>query len=585
MATRLQFRKFSTTSIATLVGANGELYVDTTKKTIVVQDGATTGGSTLATESWVSSALGTVSFNTSVLNGYALSSTLTSYTTNANLTSTLALFTVSKLQYSSLTVQLDSAGSVTFSTDSKIRNGYPGNAGSSNDGSSWFVTPPSQPGGVASANGEQYIQINNGVHVEIGTNYTSSSGYAWIFDQSGNTIFPTGVTHSSSGSGVKFTSGYDKSFQIETTTTSTSKLWNFTAQGNLTLPQGGDIRNSSGNSVLGGSTFDSSSLTSYTTNANLTSTLTSYTTNANLTSTLAGYTTNANLTSTLTGYATNANLTSTVTTAVDNLVNGAPGVLDTIGEIATALNNNSSILNTLVSNANLTSTLASYTTNANLTSTLASYVPTTSLLTVTTLTANTVTITNTSNATTTATGALIVSGGIGVAKDIFLAQAASISIGNSLNLTQNTITTNSASLRIIGGGGQTTRTNIFMTNNAGMALWGGSSTFSPPSAPYGVKIYGGDGPVSIGSGSSESLRLATSGVMVNYVHIQGSNTGTAVNIASSGTNTNIDISFTPKGSSGVVQFGTYTASSTLTIVGYVEIKDSSGTIRRLAVVG
>jgi hypothetical protein len=93
MATRLQFRKFSTTSIATLVGANGELYVDTTKKTIVVQDGATTGGSTLATESWVSSALGTVSFNTSVLNGYALSSALTSYTTNANLTSTLANYT------------------------------------------------------------------------------------------------------------------------------------------------------------------------------------------------------------------------------------------------------------------------------------------------------------------------------------------------------------------------------------------------------------------------------------------------------------------------------------------------------------
>jgi hypothetical protein len=545
MATRLQFRKFSTTSIATLVGANGELYVDPTKKTIVVQDGATTGGSTLATESWVSSALGTVSFNTSVLNGYALSSTLTSYTTNANLTSTLASyalssvltsyttnanltstlasFTVSKLQYSSLTVQMDSAGSVTFSTDSIIRNGYPGSNGSSNDGSSWFVTPPSQPGGVASANGEQYIQINNGVHVEIGTNYTSSSGYAWIFDQSGNTIFPTGVTHSSSGNGVKFTSGYDKSFQIETTTTSTSKLWNFTAQGNLTLPQGGDIRNSSGNSVLGGSTFDSSSLTSYTTNANLTSTLSSYV----LSSALTSYTTNANLTSTLTGYVTNANLTSTLT----------------------------------------------------------SYAPTTSLLTVTTLTANTITVTNTSNATTTATGALIVSGGIGVAKDIFLAQSAQITIGNSLTLTQTAISAPSNNIRITAGGSQTTRTNILLQNNSGMVLWGGSASISSPSASYGVKIYGGDGPVSLGSGSSESLRLATAGVMINYVHIQGSSSGNAVNIASSGTNTNIDISFTPKGSSGLVQFGTYTASSTLTIVGYVEIKDSSGTIRRLAVVG
>jgi hypothetical protein len=579
MATRLQFRKFSTTSIATLVGANGELYVDTTKKTIVVQDGTTPGGSTLATESWVSSALGTVSFNTSVLNGYALSSALTSYTTNANLTSTLAnyttnanltstlaaytfntsvltsyttnanltstlagyalssaltsyttnanltstlaqyalsstltsytinanltstlaSFTVSKLQYSSITVQLDSLGTMVLPSGAQLYSGlYSGYPGAG------FVT------GVATLAATQ-VYLSN----------TSGSSYIGI-DDTNRVIL-----------------GYDD----------TTKYWLFDSSGAIVLPVGGDIKNSSGNSVLGGSTFDSSSLTSYTTNANLTSTLASYTTNANLTSTLTGYVTNANLTSTLSSYVLSSALTSYTT------------------------------------NANLTSTLTGYVTNANLTSTLASYVPTTSLLTVTTLTANTITVTNTSNATTTATGALIVSGGIGVAKDIFLAQAATISIGNSLNLTQNTITTNSANLRIIGGGGQTTRTNIFMTNNAGMALWGGSSTLSPPSAPYGVKIYGGDGPVSLGSGSSESLRLANTGVMINYVHIQGSSSGNAVNIASSGTNTNIDISFTPKGSSGLVQFGTYTASSTLTIVGYVEIKDSSGTIRRLAVVG
>jgi hypothetical protein len=167
-----------------------------------------------------------------------LTSILASYTTNVNLTSTLAAFTVSKLQYSSLTVQLDSSGSVTFPTDSRIRNGYPGSFGSSGDGSSWFVTPPSQPGGVVSANGEQYIQINNGVHVEIGTNYTSSSGNAWLFDQSGRTIFPIGVTLSAArGSDtVNFTTGFNKFFQIETTTTSTSKLWNFSPQGIATWP-------------------------------------------------------------------------------------------------------------------------------------------------------------------------------------------------------------------------------------------------------------------------------------------------------------------------------------------------------------
>ena len=74
--------------------------------------------------------------------------------------------------------------------------------------------------------------------------------------------------------------------------------------------------------------------------------LSSYTLNANLTSTLAQYT----LSSTLTNYTTNANLTST---------------------------------------------LASYTLNANLTSTLASYQLTTSTLTLTNLTANTITVTGT----------------------------------------------------------------------------------------------------------------------------------------------------------------------------------------------
>jgi hypothetical protein len=77
--------------------------------------------------------------------------------------------------------------------------------------------------------------------------------------------------------------------------------------------------------------------------------LVNYTINANLTSTLTAYPTNANLTSTLTAYPTNANLTSTVSTAISNLVGGAPAILDTLGEISTALGNNSSLAVTLTS--------------------------------------------------------------------------------------------------------------------------------------------------------------------------------------------------------------------------------------------
>ena len=50
MPKTLQFRRGSTTSLAIITGAVGELFVDTTKNTVVVHDGATTGGTALVTE-------------------------------------------------------------------------------------------------------------------------------------------------------------------------------------------------------------------------------------------------------------------------------------------------------------------------------------------------------------------------------------------------------------------------------------------------------------------------------------------------------------------------------------------------------
>jgi len=349
MATRLTFRRFSSTSIATLVGANGELYVDTTKKTIVVQDGATTGGSTLATESWVSSALGTVSFSTSVLSGYVLSSALTSYTTNANLTSTLAGYALS----SSL------------------------------------------------------------------TSYTTNANL-------------------------------------------TSTLANYTTNANLT-------------STLAAYSFNTSVLTSYTTNANLTSTLAQYA----LSSTLASYTTNVDLTSTLNQYTLSSTLTSYTT------------------------------------NANLTSTLANYTTNANLTSTLATYVPTTSLLTVTTLTANTITVTNTSNATTTANGALILYGGLSVNRDIFLAGTSTLKIGTGrMSIDQDGITGSNGAMTLRAGGGAATRNSMLFTNGGGVQIWGGSAVASQPAfSAYGIRLANRDGNVSV-SDSSDSTSISTGSFVV-----------------------------------------------------------------------
>lgn len=108
MPTTLQLRRYNTATIAGTTGADGEVLVDSTKKTLVVQDGVTTGGTPLATEGFVTSAL--TGFSTTynaLLAGYAtnanLTATLVSYTTNSNLTSTLNAYATKSFVTSALT--------------------------------------------------------------------------------------------------------------------------------------------------------------------------------------------------------------------------------------------------------------------------------------------------------------------------------------------------------------------------------------------------------------------------------------------------------------------------------------------------
>jgi uncharacterized delta-60 repeat protein len=57
MAKTLQFRRDTTANLASVTGAVGELFVDTTKDTVVVMDGSTAGGKPLATEQYVGTAI------------------------------------------------------------------------------------------------------------------------------------------------------------------------------------------------------------------------------------------------------------------------------------------------------------------------------------------------------------------------------------------------------------------------------------------------------------------------------------------------------------------------------------------------
>jgi hypothetical protein len=75
----------------------------------------------------------------------------------------------------------DNTGTTTFPTGGLISN-YPGIPGA-ND--SWFVTPGNGTGGISSQDGQQYIQVNNDLFVEIGTGYGTANSFVWQFSQDG----------------------------------------------------------------------------------------------------------------------------------------------------------------------------------------------------------------------------------------------------------------------------------------------------------------------------------------------------------------------------------------------------------------
>jgi hypothetical protein len=70
---------------------------------------------------------------------------------------------------------------------------------------------------------------------------------------------------------------------------------------------------------------------------------------------------------------------------------------------------------------------------------------------------------------------------------------------------------------------------------------------------------------------------------VNRLTFTGATAGNAPTISLDGSDTNIDLTLTPKGT-GNVRFGTFTANMGLVVQGYIEVKDSGGTVRRLAVI-
>ncbi len=68
--------------------------------------------------------------------------------------------------------------------------------------------------------------------------------------------------------------------------------------------------------------------------------------------------------------------------------------------------------------------------------------------------------------------------------------------------------------------------------------------------------------------------------VANSLRVAGGAAGSAVTLLGEGSDTKIDIAFTPKGT-GMMRFGTYTSNADVACNGWVTIKDSGGTTRKL----
>jgi hypothetical protein len=96
--------------------------------------------------------------------------------------------------------------------------------------------------------------------------------------------------------------------------------------------------------------------------------------------------------------------------------------------------------------------------------------------------------------------------------------------------------------------------------------------------------YNATGQMSLMAGGVESLRVQTTVNGVNNLAARAGVAGSPAVLGARGADTNINIHLVPKGSLGLVQFGTHSGVTTETVTGFIIIKDSSGVDRKLAVV-
>jgi hypothetical protein len=144
------------------------------------------------------------------------------------------------------------------------------------------------------------------------------------------------------------------------------------------------------------------------------------------------------------------------------------------------------------------------------------------------------------------------------------------------------------------GSGGTSQTKQLAVSHTASAVNYVQATGSATGGVPIISAQGSDGTVALGlaskgakevvfytSGTTRQVAVTHTASTANYLTLTGSAASASPIISVAGSDADIDLTLTPKGT-GAVRFGTYTGTI-LTPTGYITIKDSGGTSRRLLV--
>jgi len=128
------------------------------------------------------------------------------------------------------------------------------------------------------------------------------------------------------------------------------------------------------------------------------------------------------------------------------------------------------------------------------------------------------------------------------------------------------------------------RRHLIQWNDPTNDVMGASITSTVTTSASSVQMVMADAQIQfLGPASVDAFYITAVASAVNFPSVRSAIAGAPVRLEANGTDANIDIWINPKGT-GVLRVGTWTSNADAAVNGYVTIKDSAGSTRKLATI-